>query len=318
MILAPTNPAELSAQLAGAFKTGTPVSGVDLDRLGRVVEYAPEDMTITVEGGLPLRTLQTQLRAHGQWLPIDPPEPRGVINIARLINENLSGPKRYGYGTIREYLLGLRVALADGQIIRSGGRVVKNVAGYDLAKLFVGGRGTLGVIVEATLKLLPVPPEEQQARIDLPDLAAVDATVRLIKASALTPVIFDLHNLSPPAGGSFPCSLVLGFAGTSPEVAWQMSELGAKIPFEKSTLEYETQFWGHTPGPGRLAVLPSNLTQHLPAVGRFRFVARAGNGIIYYDSPEKIPAPPARLPTLLLRRVKELFDPKGIFPPLTL
>src|ERR1700682_5033475 len=120
MILAPVNLAELSAQLAEGFRSGSAVEGVNLDRLNRVLNYAPEDMTVTVEGGLALQTLQEQLREHGQWLPTDPPEPRGPMNIATLITENRSGPRRYGYGTIREYLLGLRVALADGRIIRSG------------------------------------------------------------------------------------------------------------------------------------------------------------------------------------------------------
>src|SRR5438552_3360089 len=106
-------------------------------------------MTVTVETGLTLAALQARLAERGQWLPIDPPNPQ-TATLADILNANGSGPHRFGFGTIREHLLGLTVALADGRLIHSGGKVVKNVAGYDLCKLFVGSHGTLGVAVEAT------------------------------------------------------------------------------------------------------------------------------------------------------------------------
>src|SRR5215210_8611711 len=101
----------------------------------RILDYHPEDMTVTTEAGLLLSDLQSRLSEHGQWLPIDPPFPERTT-IGELISQNLSGPRRYAFGTIREHLLGLTVQLADGRVVKSGGKVVKNVAGYDLHKLF--------------------------------------------------------------------------------------------------------------------------------------------------------------------------------------
>jgi len=160
MNLAPTNVADLTVLLAKAQASGEKVRSIDLGALGRLLEHKSEDMTATVEAGITLADLQQQLAARGQWLPIDPPKPE-ELNIGTILETNASGPRRLGYGTIRDYVIGMTVALADGRLIHSGGKVVKNVAGYDLMKLFIGSRGSLGVIVEATFKVLPLPEREQ-------------------------------------------------------------------------------------------------------------------------------------------------------------
>ena len=126
MILKPATVSELRHCLP---TSGQKVRSVDVSAFNRIVEYHPEDMTVTVEAGVPLAHLQEHLRAHNQWLPVDPPR---AMNVGTLISTNASGPRRYGYGTIREYLIGLTVVLADGRLVKSGGKVVKNVAGYDL------------------------------------------------------------------------------------------------------------------------------------------------------------------------------------------
>src|SRR3989442_5872573 len=159
MILKPTNGKELSRGLAHAHALGEKIEDVDLRALNRVVEHTPEDMTVTVETGLTLAALQTELAKRGQWLPIDPPG-ADQLSVESLLATNASGPRRYGYGTIRDYVIGLKVALADGRVIKSGGKVVKNVAGYDLIKLFIGSQRSLGVIAEATFKLRPLPETE--------------------------------------------------------------------------------------------------------------------------------------------------------------
>src|SRR5262245_30076761 len=154
MILRPASLKELSRGLSHACALGEKIERVDLSALNHVVEHAPQDLTVTVEAGITLLALQSELRKRAQWLPVDPPLAER-LTIRELLEENASGPRRFGWGTIRDYLLGIKVTLADGRIIKSGGRVVKNVAGYDLAKLFVGSRGTLGVVAEATFKLRP-------------------------------------------------------------------------------------------------------------------------------------------------------------------
>jgi glycolate oxidase FAD binding subunit len=127
-----------------------------LRRLDRVLEHEPADLTATAEAGITVDLLQAALGARGQWLPLDPPAP-AETTLGGVLAANLSGPRRHGYGTARDHVIGIRVVTADGQLVRAGGKVVKNVAGYDLAKLYIGSRGTLGIVVDATLKLRPCP-----------------------------------------------------------------------------------------------------------------------------------------------------------------
>jgi glycolate dehydrogenase FAD-binding subunit len=125
-------------------------------RLAGVIDHVPADLTVTVGAGTRLADLAAALARAGQFLPLDPPH-ADEATVGGVIAANSNGFWRARYGAIRDVLIGARVALADGTVARAGGRVVKNVAGYDLDKLLVGSFGTLGVIVEATLKILPTP-----------------------------------------------------------------------------------------------------------------------------------------------------------------
>ena len=127
-------------------------------KLDRVSEYEPADLTVTVEAGVTFEQLAAVLAEHGQFLPIDAP---GEATIGGALAAAASGPWQHAYGLPRDWLLGCRIAQADGVLVRGGGRVVKNVAGYDLPRLIVGSLGTLGVIVEATFKLTPLPATQE-------------------------------------------------------------------------------------------------------------------------------------------------------------
>ena len=122
----------------------------------RIVAHEAADMTVTVEAGATVTQLNDALSSAGQWLPLDPPHP-DATTIGALIATNASGPLRVSQGTVRDLLIGITIVLADGTAIHGGGRVVKNVAGYDLMKLFTGSFGTLGIIAEATFKIRPRP-----------------------------------------------------------------------------------------------------------------------------------------------------------------
>ena len=124
--------------------------------LDRVLEHEPADLTATVEAGIPLGELNARLERQGQFLPLEAPEP-GRATIGGLLATAWTGPRRLRYGPARDWVIGLKAALPDGTLARSGGKVVKNVAGYDLAKLHIGGLGTLGVIAEVSFKVLPLP-----------------------------------------------------------------------------------------------------------------------------------------------------------------
>jgi glycolate oxidase FAD binding subunit len=132
--------------------------GLVLDTRGvdRVVEYTPADLTVTVEAGITLSRLQSVLAESGQWLPFDPPCDEDAT-IGGLLATNASGPARHSRGTARDLVIGMQFVTAEGELVKSGGRVVKNVAGYDLGKLQIGALGTLGVITQATFKVAPLP-----------------------------------------------------------------------------------------------------------------------------------------------------------------
>ena len=190
----PRSDVEVEEVLAGAEGLGVaPIGGATMTELGMplerydlaldlsgmdgVVAYEPDDFTITVEAGMPLAALQRRLAEHGQFVPLDHPEFErasvgGVIAVGR------GGLRRRAFGYPRDWVIGMRMVLADGTPIKGGGRVVKNVSGYDLPKLFCGSLGTLGVIVEATFKLRPLPTSDQLAVLSAPDFAAALEAVR--------------------------------------------------------------------------------------------------------------------------------------------
>src|SRR5205085_3792695 len=131
-----------------------------LTRLAALVEHEPGDLTTTAQAGITIATLQVALRARGQWLSLDPPD-AARATLGGVMAANASGPRRHLYGTARDLVIGMTVVTADGAVVRAGGKVVKNVAGYDLPKLFVGSYGTLGIVVDVTVKLRPVPDQER-------------------------------------------------------------------------------------------------------------------------------------------------------------
>ncbi len=198
MICQPSTRQQLTDELKGATARGAKGIAFDLQALNHIVAHNPADMTVTTEAGLTLAALQEVLAQHGQWLPIDPPNPR-VLTVADVLNGDVSGPHRFGYGTVREHLLGLTVALADGRLIHAGGKVVKNVAGYDLCKLFVGSRGSLGVPIEATFKVRPLPEAAQFVAARCASLFEAGALLDVIHDSQLAPVVLDLHNVAVKA-----------------------------------------------------------------------------------------------------------------------
>jgi glycolate oxidase FAD binding subunit len=173
------------------------------------------------------------LRAEYQRLPVDVPR-ADRATLGGAIACNLSGPRRYGFGTLRDYLIGISVVDAAGREVKGGGRVVKNVAGYDLCKLYTGSLGTLGIISQVTLKLRPLPEASALSWIVPPDAARLRAVLDRLAGSATRPVAIDL--LSPRAAaqiagqarqplGTAPYVVVVGFEENAEAVAWQQAKL---------------------------------------------------------------------------------------------
>jgi glycolate oxidase FAD binding subunit len=175
--------------------------------LDRVLAHEPADLTLSVEAGARLDTVNAALAPYRQFVPLDPARP-GASTIGGLIATGAAGPYRARYGTMRDILLGLTVARADGTLVKAGGRVVKNVTGYDLPKLHVGALGTLGVVVEAHLRLHPRPPQERswvfpfpgpeaalEAALGIRDTPVVLSRCQILTAGALR----ALGEPTPPA-----------------------------------------------------------------------------------------------------------------------
>jgi glycolate oxidase FAD binding subunit len=202
-----------------------------LSRMRAIIEHEPGDLTVTAQAGVIMRELQAALGARGQWLSLDPPD-ADRATLGGVLAANASGPRRHLYGTARDLLIGVTAVTADGSVVRGGGRVVKNVAGYDLPKLFIGSYGTLGIIVEATLKLRPLPDEERLVAVPFERLKDAGAAVRAILVSDLIPNAIDLTDAAaarPLGVEPAPAMLIVGFDGLAEQVDWQVRELASIV-----------------------------------------------------------------------------------------
>lgn len=278
------------------------VDEVSLEAVAELIEHVPEDMTATVQAGMTLAEFQSRLASANQWLPIDPPQPDSV-SIGELLAGNLNGPRRFGCGTIRDWVIGMAVVLPDGRLIRNGGKVVKNVAGFDLCRLFVGAKNELAIIVEAAFKLLPLPEAEAHLAKRCESLGQADELLDKIWTSDLQPTVLDLYRIDGE-----PLTLVAGFAGPSADVEAQSNAANALGFTAETSLDYDAQF--RLTGPSFTSVAPGNLISTLRNLGDESFVTRAGNGVIYHASAKPLEVPS----TDLQNRLKDIFDPKGVLP----
>lgn len=299
MIISPSSKEELGSLLSEAKE---PIGEIDLSELNQLIDHTPDDMTATVEAGMKLSQFQNIIREKGQWLPVDPPNPE-TLSIGKLISTNASGPSRYGFGTIRDWLIGVRFFLSDGRSIFNGGRVVKNVAGFDLCKLMVGSRGKLGVITEAIFKLTPIAEEITSLTLTCKSLEEASGKIDSIWNSPMQPSVLDLIR---EEGKIY---LALRFSGAKADVKSQLQcaeSIGRVVPGESS---YESRLRKRMRKV--ISVLPDQLIPTLNKLKDVDFVSRAGNGIIYVEGE-----PLLRERSEVEKRVKAQFDPKGILPPL--
>ena len=284
---------------------------LETSKLTRLLEYEAPDLTCHVEAGMTLAALQAQLAQQGQWLALDPPD-AAQATLGGILASNASGPKRLRYGSARDLVIGLRIVHANGEIARSGGRVVKNVAGYDLNKLYVGSLGTLGIIVEANFKLQPLPAVERTLLLTFTNANDTMQTVIALLGSLLTPGAIELidagaaNDMSDFFGLNLPTSgytLAVNFEGGSVSVDRQIDE--ARLIARRNDAlmsddlagETQNRFWDvvreHTQGTVtcKAAMLVSHVASYLQHVEQVchrheleaAIVAHAGNGILYIE-----------------------------------
>ncbi|RZO57930.1 MAG: FAD-binding oxidoreductase [Limisphaerales bacterium] len=296
MILKPDNVSGLQDLLRAAT---APIDGVDISSLATLKTHVPEDMTATVEAGMTLADFQAAISKRDQWLPVDPPAPER-ITIGELLSENLSGPRRMGFGLVRDWLIGLRYVSAEGEFVFNGGNVVKNVAGFDLCKLMVGNRGALGVIVEATFKLAPQPEREQFFERNCSTITDVAELIERLWNSGLQFSVLDLAQ----SAGSTP-RIIVGFSGAAADVESQSRQLQEITGFTQVDLSHDT--WRTEQSNHPVSVAPGDLVDCIQNHNPEQYVARAGNGVLYHPGTA-----PERKPSAVEQRIKKLFDPRGI------
>jgi len=227
-------------------------------RLNRVLEHAWADMTVIVEAGCTVDALQKTLAQHRQRLALDPLWPEQAT-IGGILSTNDSGTLRVRYGSLRDLIIGITVALPDGNLAKSGGKVVKNVAGYDLAKLYTGALGTLGVIVQAIFRLHPLPRESRSLSFS-GTAESLNQLLLAIQASKLTPTGVQLR----AAAGS--ATLDIRFDGTAPGIQAQVTQVrqiaGSVVPSDASAdvwTSHQAIWNGSSPAlVTKFNVLPTN------------------------------------------------------------
>ena len=199
---------------------------VSTAKMNRALEYEPADLTATVEAGTPLAAFNRKAAEDRQFIPLDPfGDERSTVG--GVIATASAGPLRCAYGTPRDWLIGVAVVHADGRITRAGGKVVKNVAGYDLCKLYVGSFGTLAVIAEASFKLRALPPCEKTVVFYSRDAEALCSLVARVTDSDVQPAAMELispYDEAPPALDTEHFALAMRFLNEAETIDWQVEE----------------------------------------------------------------------------------------------
>ena len=258
--------------------------------LNRVLSHEHGDLTATIEAGATLRDVNLALSRQHQWLPLDPAFDTEAT-IGGILATNDSGPLRHRFGTPRDLVIGTQVATADGLLAKSGGQVVKNVAGYDLSKLLAGSFGSLAAIVTATFKLSPLPTASRTLLVTARDAGDLTRLVQDVMASQLEPIAFEIHLPE----GFRPASIALRFASVAAAVDAQVATANS-LPATKGLAtqsldgdaeaafwrEHNAGVWARSGAVVRASWLPANLDQvlaGLKACGTsVELIGRAGVG----------------------------------------
>ncbi len=259
--------------------------------LNRITDFQPDDLTVTVEPGVTLAALQQHLASRRLFLPLDVPN-ADRATMGGIVSGGTSGFWRPAYGAPRDLLIGLRAVMTGGVEVKGGGRVVKNVAGYDVCKLFTGARGTLGVLTELTFKLRPLPEADRTVSWDAPSLQAAVRLGLELHQARLAPTFLVATN--EPEGRA---RLLIGLQGIAPRVEWQVREFARRlsiagwnslpnvIPPPELTILRDSL----NPPPAekrialRMAVLPSqaiSLVSQLAELPGSRLIVQCSTGII--------------------------------------
>ncbi|HYB91497.1 MAG TPA: FAD-binding oxidoreductase [Candidatus Binataceae bacterium] len=337
--------------------------GVSLGRIARIVAYEPDDMTAVAEAGITVAELNRVMAPSRQRLPVDPQNP-ALATIGALIAAHHAGPLRLSEGTVRDLVIGIDYVGHGGIVVRGGGRVVKNVAGYDLMKVMGGSFGTLGIITQAAFKVRPIPENYTLALAPYARIGdAFEGARELIEALPLAHLEILSPALAAPLDAPGRLLLAAGFSGNRAECDYQRAKIsekaGAAVIFrdgDGAIAAYERLRDFDLPRvalAAQVAVPPAELARFLSACGAIEFRAHAGSGVAQVfvagelasdagrdalarwresaraarGNVRVLRAAPALRDSLaffdtpgagalkLMRRMKQAFDPAGVFNP---
>ena len=313
------------------------VTPLDLAAITGVVEYEPGEFTFTARAGTRVADVKVMLKQHGQYLPFDPLLVERGATLGGTVASGTSGPGRYRYGGVRDFLLGVRYVDGEGQLIRSGGKVVKNAAGFDIPKLLVGSLGQLGVLVELTFKVFPEPEAYSTLKLECPEVDDTLQALYRLTASQLDLISLDLEPTRPGA------TLWVRIGGLAKALPARMDRVRGLIGGEVVNGADEESLWrqarelewvpsGWSPvkvplTPGRIAAVEQSLSGK-PSLRRYSsggqvgwialpespqvldgLLASAGlSGLVILGAPGH-PHLGARAGGTLARRVKDALDP---------
>lgn len=293
----PTSIEEASDLLAAATRDGRRVRiGAELgtEGLTRVLEHEAGDLTCTVEAGIRLSALRDVLAQAGQRLSLDPP---GDPTVGACLARRLSGPLSHRYGTPRDLVLGVTLVLGDGTVASSGGKVVKNVAGYDLAKLVCGSEGRLGLIARVALRLHPLPAASATLVVETDDPAGV---ARSLRQSQLQPSALDVLH---------PGRVAMLFEGREAAVEAQLETARALVGGATAgEAVWDEARVRQGRSLGRLRFAPADLRNVLSTLDEA--VVRPAAGIAYV--PHRVGGVPSATARRVERALREQFDPAGV------
>jgi glycolate oxidase FAD binding subunit len=341
-------------KLHWGYPTEAPEVELSTAGLDEVVEHNEGDLTTVLQAGVPLARAQEALAGADQMVALDPPLGEGdKATIGGIVATSDSGPLRHRYGAARDLILGVTVALSDGTVARAGGKVIKNVAGYDLAKLFTGSFGTLGLIVEVVMRLHPRPPETVTAVGGSDDTDALAAAAFKVAHAPFGPDCLDVAWVEGYG------EVMVRFGGAAPEAgAGEVVKLMEEADLEARLVDDDEELWERQRVRQRSAqgagMRVSGLASELPAVLRTAqevgasVVGRAALGLswmtlddrdtselvsgieevrrrldpfvcVVLDAPtevrEKVDAWGEAEAVALMRRIKNRFDPPGVCSP---
>lgn len=323
----------------------TPVDGaaqLDMSGMCGVIDYVPEEFTFTALPSTPLTEIRDLLSTHDQYLPFDPPLAQRGATLGGTLAAGLSGPGRYRYGGVRDFVLGIQFVTGSGELVRGGGKVVKNAAGFDFPKLLVGSLGRLGVVTEVSFKVFPAPEAHITLRVDYSDMnQAVKSMIRF----ATAPLNIASLDLEPPGTLWVRLSGFEDVLASSLERAFILAGAGDALQGEQ-----EQDLWRQARDfewidndctlvkipitPGRITALESEL-QNTEAIRRYS----VGGNVVWLAWPSDkdgldtimhrlrlvglrilgqagLPFVGVRSPNVFASRVKRALDPQNRFPPI--